>query len=132
MPFIHVRSLPFEEAFDAPHVLEGLAEDFAKGTGIDLEHVTATWEFFAPGHYAVLGRAARHQPPDSHPVLVDLLAPDFNAPAAVEKMLLTVASSLSKRAKIPGGPVRACASHAGAWRAAPARMPAPPAAAILA
>jgi phenylpyruvate tautomerase PptA (4-oxalocrotonate tautomerase family) len=101
MPFIHVKSLPFVESFDVSAVLGGLTEDFAKGAGIGLEDVTVTWEFLAPGHYAVAGKAAQDQSPDSHPVLVDLLAPDFNSAAAVEQMLTTVASSISKRAKVP-------------------------------
>jgi phenylpyruvate tautomerase PptA (4-oxalocrotonate tautomerase family) len=100
MPFIHIRSLPFDKSFDMATVLEGLTKDFAKGTGIGLEHVTATWEFFAPGHYAVAGKAAQYQPQDSHPVLVDLLAPDFNSAATVEKMLTTVSASISKHTKV--------------------------------
>jgi phenylpyruvate tautomerase PptA (4-oxalocrotonate tautomerase family) len=101
MPFIHVRSLPFDESFDVGAVLEDLTEDFAKGTGIGLEHVTAIWEYLPPGHYAVVGKATQHQPQDSHPVLVDLLAPDFNSAATVEKTLTTVSSSISKHAKVP-------------------------------
>jgi phenylpyruvate tautomerase PptA (4-oxalocrotonate tautomerase family) len=101
MPFIHVRLLPFDESFDVGAVLEDLTKDFAKGTGIGLEHVTAIWEYLPPGYYAVAGKAAQHQPQDSNPVLVDLLAPDFNSAATVEKMLTTVSSSISKRAKVP-------------------------------
>lgn len=101
MPFIHIKSLPFDRALNVTSVLEGLAKDFAKGTGVGLEHVTATWEFLPAGHYAVAGKAESHQPENSHPVLVDLLSPDFNPPEKVEKMLHVVASSISKRAKIP-------------------------------
>jgi hypothetical protein len=101
MPFIHIKSLPFKEPFDVGVVLEGLTKDFARGTGIGLEHITATWEFLAPGHYAVAGKAGQRQPPDSHPVLVDLLAPDFNSAAMVGKMLTVVASSISKRVRVP-------------------------------
>jgi hypothetical protein len=100
MPFIHVKSLPFDTSFDVDTVLEGVTKDFAKATGTGLEHVTATWEFLAPGHYAFAGQAAKHQPQGSHPVLVDLLAPDSNLAGEVEKMLSTVASSISKRAKV--------------------------------
>jgi hypothetical protein len=84
-----------------PTVVEGLTRDFAEGAGIDLEHVTATWEFLPPGHYAVGGKAQAHQIQTSHPILVDLLSPDFNDAALVEKMLHTVAVSISKRARIP-------------------------------
>jgi hypothetical protein len=101
MPFIHIKSLPFDRALNVTSVLEGLAKDFAKGTGVGLEHVTATWEFLPTGHYVVAGKAESHQPENSHPVLVDLLSPDCNSPEKVEKMLHVVASSISKRAKIP-------------------------------
>jgi len=101
MPFIHVKSLPFVAPFNVASVLEGLTKDFAEGVGVGLEHVTATWEFLPAGHYAVGGKAASNQPDKSHPVLVDLLSPDFNAPDKIEKMLLVVASSISKRVKIP-------------------------------
>jgi phenylpyruvate tautomerase PptA (4-oxalocrotonate tautomerase family) len=101
MPFIHVKSLPFDPPLKVSAVIEGLTKDFAKGTGIGLEHVTATWEYLPAGHYAVAGKAQSHQPDTAHPVLVDLLSPDFNQPAQIEKMLRAVASSISKRAKVP-------------------------------
>ncbi len=101
MPFIHIKSLPFVPSFNVASVLEGLTKDFAKGIGVGVEHVTATWEFLPAGHYAVGGTAANNQPESSHPVLVDLLSPDFNAPEKIEKMLRVVASSLSERVKIP-------------------------------
>jgi hypothetical protein len=47
MPFIHVKSLPFEAAFEAGTIVEGSSEDSAKGTGTALKDVTATWEFQA-------------------------------------------------------------------------------------
>jgi hypothetical protein len=101
MPFIHIKSLPFDRVLNVTSVLEGLAKDFAKETGVGLEHVTATWEFLPAGHYVVAGNAEAHQPENSHPVLVDLLSPDFNRPEKIGKMLHVVASSISKRAKIP-------------------------------
>lgn len=101
MPFIHVTSLPFKPARKVSAILKGITEDFAKGTGIGTEHVTATWQFLPPGHYAVGGTSVSHQRETSHPVLVDLLAPDFNSAKDVKNMLLVVASSISRRAKIP-------------------------------
>jgi phenylpyruvate tautomerase PptA (4-oxalocrotonate tautomerase family) len=100
MPFIHIKSLPLDDSFDASAVIEGLSEDFAKATGVGVEHVTATWEILPPGYYAVGGKTALHQSLNSHPVLVDLLAPDFNSDESVEKMLSAVSSSISKRANI--------------------------------
>ena len=100
MPLIHVKSLPFDEPRDVRAVLEGLTRDFAGATGVALEHVTATWELLPEGYYAVAGDAALHQPQASHPVLVELVAPDFNSPEDVENMLKAVALSISNRATV--------------------------------
>lgn len=100
MPFIHIKSLPFADAPDIAGVLEGLCADFARATGIGIEHVTATWEWLEPGHYAVGGNSAATQPDASHPLLIDLLAPDFNAAGDVEGMLVAIADSLAARTGI--------------------------------
>ena len=101
MPFIHIKSLPFQNSFDVSKVIEGVSKDFSKAVGVDLKHVTTTWQFLQPGHYAVAGIAVLSQPETSHPVLVSLLAPDFESSAQIEKALLAVAASISKRTKIP-------------------------------
>lgn len=101
MPFIHIRSLPFEPAIDIAPVVEALTRDFAEGTGVPLEHVTATWTFLPPGHYAVAGKAAARQPQASYPVLVELLSPDFDGPEKIGKMLKVVAASIAKRTGVP-------------------------------
>ena len=100
MPYIHIRSLPFEHPRNIAAVVEGIARDFAKASGIALDHVSVTWNFLAPGHYAVAGTAIEFQRQDSHPVLVDLLAPDFNPPDAAELMLHAAASGISQHAGI--------------------------------
>ncbi|HEV8646727.1 MAG TPA: hypothetical protein VGR01_14285 [Burkholderiales bacterium] len=100
MPFIHIKSLPLAKSSDVGVVLEGVSRDFAKETGIELKHVHATWEFLKPSHYAVAGKARDRQPKSSHPLLVDLLSPDFNDAKAIETMLACVASSLAKRAGV--------------------------------
>lgn len=97
MPFIHIKSLPFAKSFDVGAALEGLSQDFARETGIELKHVHATWEFLQPKHYAVAGNTSERQSNSSFPLLVDLLAPDFNDAKAIELMLGCVALSLSKR-----------------------------------
>lgn len=101
MPFVHVRSLPFEIPIDISTVVEKISRDLAAVTGIGLEHITATWTFFAPGRYAAAGKCVSHQPMDSHPVLVDLLAPDFNPPETVENILKSVAFSICEHTDIP-------------------------------
>lgn len=101
MPFIHVRSLPFEPALDVASVLEAVSREFAQSAGVDVAHVHATWEFLKEGHYAVGGVAAGRQPAASHPVMVDLLSPGFNDAGAIETMLISLAASLAKHARIP-------------------------------
>lgn len=101
MPFIHIKSLPFKTPFAIKDIIENITKDFSEETGIELEHITVTWEYFIENHYAVSGKTASHQPKTSHPILVDLLAPDFNPPANIERMLQTIAKSIFERANIP-------------------------------
>lgn len=96
VPFIHIRSLPFEPPLDLATAVAALSRDFASATQIDLEHVTVTWELLPPGHYAAAGQTASVQPADSHPVLVDLLAPEFNCDETVMSMLSAVAQSIAR------------------------------------
>ena len=101
MPVIQIRSLPLEQDVDLGDVVAAVTADFAERTGIAAEHVSATWTLLAPGHYAVAGESAASQPSDTHPVLVDLLAPDFNPPERIEAMLRAAAASVSQRAGVP-------------------------------
>lgn len=101
MPFIHIQSLPFVQPIDVAGILTEIVNDFAAGTGVDLEHVHATWHFIPSGHYVVAGMVGELQPKKTHPVLVDILTPDFNSAESIEKMLRVVAQSLKKHAYVP-------------------------------
>lgn len=101
MPFIHIKTLPFDPPLNTQEIIESIAQDFSDETGVGLEHITVTWEYLGSGHYAVAGKVASIQPTPSHPVLVDILAPDFNQADMVEIMLRAVASSISGRTQIP-------------------------------
>ncbi len=103
MPVIHVKSLPFANEFDPSQIVGDLCRDFATETGIGLQYVTVTWEYLPSGHYAVAGNAAALQPRDSHPVLVDLLTPDFHTSARVEVMLRAVAAAIAARTPVDAG-----------------------------
>ncbi len=103
MPVIHIKSLPFGNDFDAAQILEDLCRDFATETGIGLQYVTVTWEYLASGHYAVAGSVVPHQPRNSHPVLVDLLTPDFHSSTRVEAMLRAVVAAIAARAPVDAG-----------------------------
>lgn len=115
MPVITIRSLPLPAVADLRPVVEAISTDFARDARVEPEHVTVTWQLLPSGGYAVGGRAAETQPPDGHPVLVDLLLPDFNGPAAVERMLRAIAEAVSRRAGLPLDNVFVCAhlAHSG-------------------
>lgn len=101
MPFVHIRSLPFDPPMAVEQVVADLSRDFAEAGLAALEHITVTWTFFGPGQYAVAGTTARMQTGAGHPLLVELLTPDFHSQARVETMLRAVAASLSARAGVP-------------------------------
>lgn len=101
MPFIHIKSLPFEKPLDIPAVITAISRDFAEQNNIALKHVHVTWEYFEPGHFAKGDSAPDLQPEGPHSVLVDLLTPDFNSRDAIGAMLRTLAQSISGRAIIP-------------------------------
>ncbi|WDT77425.1 MAG: hypothetical protein MPW16_09450 [Candidatus Manganitrophus sp.] len=101
MPFIHIKSLPFEEDLEMSSILAAVSRDFSERVGIEIAHVTVTWEYLESWHYAAGGLTAPNQPKESHPLLVDLLVPDFNPPETIEKMLTCVAASIAQRVGIP-------------------------------
>ncbi|MFT5389870.1 MAG: phenylpyruvate tautomerase PptA (4-oxalocrotonate tautomerase family) [Gammaproteobacteria bacterium] len=105
MPFIHVRSLPFEPELDVAPILAGLTRDLVDTSGVDSNHVTVTWDYFAPGHYSVGGDAPTVQPASTHPVIAELFVPDFYAVETLEAMLRCVGASIAARAPVDVGNV---------------------------
>lgn len=100
MPIIHIKSLPFEQNFDRKKVVGGISVDFSRANNINLKHVSVVWEFMASDSYAVGGETSSRQMDSSHPLLVDLLVPDFNADDIRQKMIETLASSIAHNAGI--------------------------------
>ena len=101
MPFIHIKSLPFEEKIDISSAIKNIAIDFSENTGIQLFHIHTTWEFYQPGHYAKGDKVSEYQPKKHYPIIVDLLTPDFNDSADIEIMLESIANSISKNIRLP-------------------------------
>lgn len=95
MPYIHITSLPQDEGFDTEAAVRAISEAFVAGTGVGLEHVTVTWRYLEPGHYAQAGRTAAEQAHNTHPLLVELLAPDFNDTDTVSRMLECTAEAVA-------------------------------------
>ena len=100
MPFIHIKSLPHSEPKDMRQILINICHDFSHDTGISLKHIHITCEFYQPGFYANDGVTFNHQPTDTHPIIIDFLTPDFNDIETVQKMLISIANSLSTRAEV--------------------------------
>jgi phenylpyruvate tautomerase PptA (4-oxalocrotonate tautomerase family) len=100
MPFIHVRSLPLASDIDLTEAVSAISREFAAAADTDLAHVTVTWELIEPGHYGHAGQTAPTQPAGSHPVLVELVAPDLNSPERVELMLRTSAAAVARQAGV--------------------------------
>ena len=61
---------------------------------IPIIHVHTSWEFFQSGCYAKGNDAPNFQPDFNHPVIVDILTPDFNEKDVIEKMLISLANSI--------------------------------------
>lgn len=101
MPLILIKSLPFLQKRDISAIIEGVSKDVSHSAGVDIRHFTVTWEYLKPGHSAVCGEAKEFQPMNEHPILVDVLAPDFNSCGNKDVILSSIASSLSYRADIP-------------------------------
>jgi phenylpyruvate tautomerase PptA (4-oxalocrotonate tautomerase family) len=101
MPFIHIKSMPLTPEIDIPSTIKVISDIFSKHMGIGTEHITVTWDYFKPWHYIHSNEACEIQSANSHPVIVDMLAPDFHSGNTIEKMLKVVADSLSKNSGVP-------------------------------
>lgn len=112
MPFIKIKSLKFDKPIKIDDIIVNLSKDFSQKVGVDLEHITVTWEYFDPNHYVVAGKTTKTQPQTTHPILVDLLVPDFNGPDKIKKMLESVADSLSSHTGIPIDNIFISCAHA--------------------
>ena len=101
MPFIQIKSLPFEESKSISDILCEVNKEFSIRLDVPLEHVHATWEFFQPGYYAKGDVAPQSQPDKFHALFVELLTPDFNSAETCALMLEVLAASLAKHVRIP-------------------------------
>ncbi|MEM7293117.1 MAG: hypothetical protein AAF420_06950 [Pseudomonadota bacterium] len=94
MPIITVRSLPMPTSFDASAVAVELSRRFAQKMRIEIQNISVYWES-NPTCYVVGGESADQQSNHSHPLLVTLLAPDYNDEVTIERMLIIIAKELA-------------------------------------
>jgi len=101
MPFIHVKSLPFEEKIDISNVIRNVAIDFSGNTDIQLCHIHTTWEYYQSGHYAKGDKISEFQPKKNYPIIVELFTPDSCDLKLIGIMLESIANSISKNTGFP-------------------------------
>lgn len=105
MPFIHIKSLPQPGNPDLKSVMQQLSSRFARDMDMHEKNVTITWEVLSAECYLNSGRFVTEQPQDSHPVIVELLVPDFNPQLRIEKMMECIVELLAVALGIPVGNV---------------------------
>lgn len=105
MPFIHIKCLPQPGNFDLQSVMKQLSNRFAREMDLHEKSITVIWEVLKPDCYLNNGQLAPEQPQDSHPVIVDLLVPDFNSQPRIEKMMECIVEVLAVTLAIPIGNV---------------------------
>lgn len=100
MPVIRITSLPFENQ-DSSHWPAKVCENFAQITQIPLEHVSTTWQLLPGKHYAYGGKTCAYQPRDSHPLITDIMLPDFYSMEHIELIIQAAVEAISTVANMP-------------------------------
>lgn len=104
MPILRITSLPFENQDSGSWAVE-VCQHFAASTEIPLQHVSAIWQLLPNKHYAHGGNVAYFQPRDSHPVIVDVLLPDFYALDSVENIIMASVDAVCHVSLLPANNV---------------------------
>lgn len=100
MPLIRVKSLQFDHDVDVSQVVCYLSQVVSDATHIEPQHIMITWEYLPGGHYSHGGKVTQVQPMNSHPLLVDLIAPNFNTEDQIMAMLELIANTIAEQLPI--------------------------------
>lgn len=100
MPLIRIKSLPFAQTAKVTETVTTLSRVVSDAADVPLHHIMITWEYFPAGHYAHHGKVVDSQPEASHPLLVDLIAPNFNTEAQSAAMLELIAQTIAAQVPI--------------------------------
>ncbi|MCK5884385.1 MAG: hypothetical protein KAG61_11905 [Bacteriovoracaceae bacterium] len=93
MPFVHIKSLPVAvSGFDISDALSTVSSNLSMATDIPPEFITVTWEYFDNGHYLV-GESHGHYHDKGHPLIINILIPDFNSDGAAKRVINSVTES---------------------------------------
>ncbi|MFT5170900.1 MAG: phenylpyruvate tautomerase PptA (4-oxalocrotonate tautomerase family) [Candidatus Marinamargulisbacteria bacterium] len=101
MPVIQFQSLLFEEPVDMASILASITDKLSETLAINRDHFTLFWTYIQAHHYTVGGESKKFQPRDSHPIMIDVLVPDFHDTDMCKAMLCTLSSALSEETDIP-------------------------------
>ncbi len=94
MPFVHIKSLPVvNSGFEISDALSTISSHLSMATDIPCEYITVTWEYFECGHYLV-GSNHGHYHDSAHPLIINVLIPDFNSDGAIKRVMNAVTESL--------------------------------------
>ncbi|WP_064607696.1 hypothetical protein [Photobacterium sp. J15] len=95
MPLVRIKSLPFEQDVAVNQALSALSEAISNAGNIEERHVMVTWEYLSNSHYIHNGKLADYQSETTHPLLVDLVAPNFNTEEEIALMLELIANTIA-------------------------------------
>lgn len=94
MPFVHIKSLPVAHSgFEISDALSTISGHLSMATDIPSEFITVTWEYFESGHYLAGVNHGRYHD-STHPLLINVLIPDFNSDGAIQRVMNAIAESL--------------------------------------
>lgn len=94
MPIVRINCLPVKK-LDLGLAVRGVTSALATATEIDPEHISVLWNELSADSYAHRGDLAELQPQATHPILIDLIAPDFHRPHLVQLMMKTLAHEVA-------------------------------------
>ncbi|MGF1728112.1 hypothetical protein [Photobacterium kasasachensis] len=100
MPLVRIKSLPFDHEVPVPQVISALSQAISDAANIEQQHIMVTWEYLAQSHYAHHGKVAANQPINTHPLLIDLIAPNFNTEEQIASMLELIAHTIAEQVPI--------------------------------
>lgn len=100
MPILRITSLPFENQ-DSTDWASAISAQFSKITEIPVKNVSVAWHLLLGGHYSYNGVGVNFQPQDSHPMIVEVMLPDFYALDRVELIIKAVVESICRVTKMP-------------------------------
>ena len=116
MPVVRISALPQPDSVDISRVLAAVTTELAALLGEPPAGSWATWSTIRPGRYAEGTQTPEHQPRDTHPPLVRVIAFEGREPELIERMLTTIADTLVRELGLSLGNVFATYEEAASGR----------------